>query len=177
MGFVVAGLVMVAALSLFNLALALRMARQLRTYAAFFAGLEPAETGAGGSTRPPGAAVGPFTTTAVDGTTVDNAWLDEPTLVGFFSPGCPACTDLIPAFVAAAEGRRALAVVEAGPAEFDDHVSDLTGHATVVAGEPAAVAVSAFGVRGFPAVCTVDGQGVVTATGVHLVREHHPVAV
>ena len=84
MGFVVAGLVMVAALSLFNLALSLRMARQLRAYAELFAVLEPGETGAGGSTRPPGTAVGPFTTPAVDGTTIADAWLSEPTLVGFF---------------------------------------------------------------------------------------------
>src|SRR5688572_30384413 len=113
MGFLAVGLVMVTALSVFNLVLALRMARQLRGYAAVFAGLEPAQRG--GSTRPPGTAIGPFETTAVDGTAVDAGWFDGPTLVGFFSPGCPACRDLIPDFVAAAAGRRALAVVESGP--------------------------------------------------------------
>lgn len=173
MGLVVAGLVMVAALSLFNLALSLRMARQLRTYAEIFDGLEPAEVG--GSTRLPGTALGPFETTAVDGTTVDVGWFSESTLVGFFSPGCPACRDLIPAFVAAAAGRRALAVVESGPEGFDDHVSDLSGHATVVAGDAAAPVVASFGVHGFPAVCTVDGQGVITATGTHLVNDRRAV--
>lgn len=173
MGFLVVGLVMVAALGLVNLAITLRMARQLRAYAGFFDGLEPDEVG--GSTRPPGSGVGPFRALAVDGTPVDAAWFDEPTLVGFFSPGCSLCSALIPDFVREAAGRRALAVIEEGPEPLDEYVSALRDAATVIAGEPARPAVVAFGVRGYPAVCTVDGHGVITATGVHLVSAGHPV--
>jgi hypothetical protein len=170
MGVLIGGLVMIGALSLFNLALGLRMARQMRSYAQIFGTLQPAEVDAG--TRPIGSAVGRFATVAIDGTPVDDAWFIAPTLVGFFSPGCSACGELIPGFVAAAATHRALAVVESGPESMDDYVSSLSGSAVVVSGEQAQPVVAAFGVHGFPAACIVDGHGVITATGVHLVKGH-----
>jgi thiol-disulfide isomerase/thioredoxin len=119
--------------------------------------------------RPVGSPVEPFRTEAVDGTTVDIAWFDQPTLVGFFSPGCEPCADLIPRFTAAAATTRALAVVEPAPVDDTDYRTALAGHATVVAGEPARAVVEAFGVRGFPHACVVDAAGVITATGTSLV--------
>lgn len=174
MGVLIGGLILVGALSLFNLMLSLRMARQLRAYAEIFGTLQPAEADAG--TRPPGSGIGAFRTVAIDGTSVDDAWFTEPALVGFFSPGCPACGELIPGFVAAAADHRALAVIENGPEPMDDYLAKLTGSAVIVVGDQARPVVAAFGVSGYPAVCAVDGHGVITATGAHLVTGH-PAAV
>ncbi|WP_159104567.1 MULTISPECIES: hypothetical protein [unclassified Plantactinospora] len=169
-----AAVVLVGALGLLNLALTLGLVRRMRQYGHLLEGLEPAELGA--STKPVGSAVAPFTATALDGTVVDADWFTEPVVVGFFSPGCPACKDLIPGFVAVAATRRALAVVEKGPEPADEYTEPLSRVATVLADEQARGAVAAFGVRAFPAVCQVDATGVITGTGVHLVPSHAPVA-
>jgi thiol-disulfide isomerase/thioredoxin len=147
----------------------------MRQYAELLAGLEPAEMG--GSTKPVGSAVGPFSATAVDGTPVDERWFTGSTLVGFFSPGCPACEQLMPDFIAAAATRRALAVVEDGTEPAEKYVRPLAETATVLAGAQAQPAVAAFGVHGFPAVCTVDQHGLVSATGTELVTGKRPVSV
>jgi hypothetical protein len=178
MALLAAAVVVLAVVCVLNLVLTLGMARRMRQYAALLDGLEPPELD--GLTRPVGSAVGEFRGVAVDGTTVDRQWLTEPTrteptVVAFFSPGCPACRELVPLFVATAATTRALAVVEDGPAGMENYVSDLAPAATVLVGEQARSAVTAFHVRGFPAVCTVDTSGVVSATGTHLLGEPHPV--
>jgi thiol-disulfide isomerase/thioredoxin len=154
--YVVAALALVGCLALLNLLLTYGLIRRVREQAAMLTDLMGGLAAAPDDdlARPVGSPVEPFRTEAVDGTTVDIAWFDQPTLVGFFSPGCEPCADLIPRFTAAAATTRALA---------------LAGHATVVAGEPARAVVEAFGVRGFPHACVVDAAGVITATGTSLV--------
>jgi len=174
MPFLTAAVVLVGALGLVNLAVTLGLVRRMRQYGHLLQGLEPAEMGA--STKPVGSAVSPFTATALDGTVVDLDWFTEPVVVAFFSPGCPACKDLIPGFVAIAATRRTLAVVEKGPVPADEYIEPLAEVSTVVADEQARGAIAAFGVRAFPAVCHVDAKGVITGTGVHLVPSHAPVA-
>lgn len=172
--FLTAAVVLVGATCLLNLVLTLGLIRRMRQYGHLLDGLEPAEIGA--STRSVGSAVAPFTATAVDGSVVGPGWFTEPTLVGFFSPGCPSCKNLLPGFLAAAATRRALAVVEKGPEPGDEYVGPLAEVATVLDGDESRGAIVAFGVRGFPAVCQVDAQGVISATGAHLVGSPAPVA-
>ncbi|MFC7545650.1 TlpA family protein disulfide reductase [Plantactinospora sp. GCM10030261] len=168
MPFLTAAVVLVGALGLVNLLLTLGLTRRMRQYGHLLDGLEPAERGA--STRPVGSDVSPFTATAVDGTVVGLDWFREPTLVGFFSPGCSACKDVLPGFVAAAATKRALAVVEKGPEPADEYVEPLAKVATVLVDDQAHEAITAFAVRAFPAVCAVDSQGVITETGVQVAR-------
>jgi thiol-disulfide isomerase/thioredoxin len=91
--------------------------------------------------------------------------------VGFFSPGCPACEDLLPEFVAYAESfpggaRQVVAVVEAIPQDAGRYVALLAPVARVVTDPPGhAVVVPAFGVRAFPGVVLVDATGSITAGG------------
>lgn len=174
MPYIVAVLVLVGTVTLANLVLTLGLVRRMRQYAAVVSGLQPRE--AGGTTRPIGTAITPFRATAVDGTVIDERWLDAPTVVGFFSPGCPACKELLPDFVTAAASRRALAVVEDGNEPAEDYVTALAAVAPVLAGPEAQPAVIAFGVRGYPSVCSVDAHGVVSGVGVHLVQSRHAVA-
>lgn len=171
MPYVVAALVLVGSLALLNLLLTFGLVRRVREQAGLLSDLAGGLTAApdGELARPVGSPVEPFRTEAVDGTPLDNAWFDRPTLVGFFSPGCESCAELIPRFVAAAATTRALAVVEPAPVDDGDYRAALAGAATVVAGEPARAVVDAFGVLGFPTACLVDATGVVTATGTRLV--------
>ncbi len=171
MPYVVAALVLVGGLALLNLLLTYGLIRRVREQAAVLndlaGGLAPVPDSE--MARPVGSPVPPFATEAVDGAPVDAAWFDRPTLVGFFSPGCRPCAELIPRFTAAAATTRALAVVEPAPVDDGDYRAALAGHATVVAGERARAVVAAFGVSTFPAVCLVDAAGVITATGTELV--------
>ena len=176
MTILVAALVLVAAVSLLNLVLVLAMARRLRQYADLFDGLRPADVG--GSTKPAGSVVAPFTAVSVDGTQIDERWFVAPTLVAFLSPGCRPCAELLPSVVAATTRWRTLAVIEPGDeAAEQEYVSVLADAATVLTGEQARAAAAAFGVRGYPAVCVVDANRVVSATGTHLLTVPDPVGV
>ena len=88
-------------------------------------------------------------------------------LVGFFSPDCEACKERMPQFIEYATGHRGKVIaVAAGDAE---EVADLV----VRLGEVAEVVVeklggplhTAFGTEGYPAVCLVDDDSTVVASG------------
>jgi thiol-disulfide isomerase/thioredoxin len=168
--FLVAGLVVVGALTLLNLVFTLGVVRRLREHTAL---LDRSSHPAHGDspTRPVDALVGDFTATTVDGATVSRATLAGETLVGFFSPGCEACDKLVPEFVgwaANVPGGRAqvLAVVEAFPSDEEQHTALLSEVAQVVVERPGAGRViAAFGVTAFPALCVVDSDGRIVATG------------
>jgi thiol-disulfide isomerase/thioredoxin len=172
--YVVAALVLVGGLALLNLLLTYGLIRRLREQAAMLTDLMGGLAAAppGDLARPVGSPVEQFRTEAVDGTAIDTAWFDRPTLVGFFSPGCEPCAALVPRFAAAAATTRALAVIEPGPVDDSEYRTALGVHATVVAGEPARAVVEAFGVVGYPTACLVDlvdAEAVITATGTNLV--------
>ena len=173
MPYVVAALVLVGSLALLNLLLTYGLIRRVREQAGRLSdlagGLHASPDGE--LARPVGSSVEPFRTEAIDGTSVDLAWFDQPTLVGFFSPGCRPCAELIPRFVAAAATMRALAVVEPAPVDDAEYRTSLAGSATVVAGEPARAVIDAFGVQGFPTACLVDAAGTIMATGTKLVDD------
>lgn len=171
MSFLVAGFVVLGALTLLNLLLTLGVIRRLRDHTGLLnRSSDPAHRDAS-PTRPVDAVVGHFTATTVDGVVVSRDSLAAETLVGFFSPGCEACDALVPEFVALAAtvpgGRtHVLAVVEALPGDEDQHIGPLSGVALVVVERPGdAGLVAAFGVNTFPAVCVVDSDGRVVASG------------
>lgn len=114
-----------------------------------------------------GTAAGPFAVRATDGGMLTREDLPEGALVGFFSPGCEPCTELLPRFSAAVRRlrlpqERVLAVVGPGPGEERAYTDELEGIARVVAGDQAEAVVAAFGVTGYPVVCQVASDGTLT---------------
>jgi thiol-disulfide isomerase/thioredoxin len=166
-GFLVGAVVVLTALWLLHLLVLLGVVRRLREHESRLANQAPG--GSGVITVPLGQRIPDFETRAVDEQPVTSTGLDGPTLVGFFSPGCQPCAELLPRFTAAAAGTRALAVVEPAPVDDAGYRTSLAGAATVVAGEAARAVIEAFGVRGFPTACLVDAGGVITATGTRVV--------
>ena len=181
MPFLVAGFVVLGALTLLNLLLTLGVIRRLREHTALLGRSSHPAHGDASPTRPVDAVVEDFTATTVGGVLVSRDSLAADTLVGFFSPGCQACDTLVPDFVdlaATVPGGRThvLAVVEALPGDEDQHTAPLSEVAHVVVERPGTAGlVAAFGVSSFPAVCVVDSDGRVVATGRSLAALPAPV--
>jgi thiol-disulfide isomerase/thioredoxin len=168
MEYVIASVVLVGMLCGVNLLLTFGVIRRLREHAELLAG-SPRVVDNDPSVAV-GSVVGEFSVTAADGDVVTRGSLDGGTVVGFFSPGCAPCEELLPRFVeyAASEGvgRRVVAVVAASDAEAGEMAAQLAPVARVVVEGAFGGAVStAFGVRGYPAVCVVGGDGTVIASG------------
>lgn len=153
MPFLVAAMVLIGLLAGLNLLFTYGVIRRLREHTRRLDGLP-----AGGHAEPdlilgPGARPG-----AVPGVL----------LVGFFSPTCPPCREQAPRFVAraAAVGReRVLAVAVGTPDETRDLVAQFEPVAQVVVETEDGPLHQAFGVHGYPAVCVLDGDGRIVASG------------
>jgi AhpC/TSA family len=165
--YLVGAVVIVGVLALLNLLLTFGVIRRLREHTERLsrpaAGLPDLMVGVGESP-------GSFTARTTEGEQVSlEALAGGEQLVGFFSPSCQPCKEVAPAFVAraAAGGQtRALAVVVGGPEEVGDLVTWFAPVARVVVEADVNGAVaSAFRVNGFPALCLLDADGVVTASG------------
>jgi hypothetical protein len=162
-----------ALICLLNLTLTIGVIRRLREHAGLLRPADELGRAQGGGTPPEpvvGKPVGDFSVTTVDGDELDRAKLAESTLVGFFSPGCQPCAELRPAFIEYAVGLardRVIAVINAGSgAEAAADVRALAAVAQVVVERPGAEPLSAaFGVTGYPTLCTVDGSGRITGSG------------
>ncbi|MEO3816529.1 hypothetical protein [Plantactinospora sp. B24E8] len=117
----------------------------------------------------PGAQPAPFEpvlTTADE--PLDRDALVGTTLVGFFSPSCAPCREQAPRFVeraTAAGPGRALAVAVGTPETVHDLVTLLEPVARVVVEVEDGPLHRAFGVQGYPAVCVLDGDGRIGASG------------
>ena len=171
MSYLIVGSAIVGGLASLNLLLTLGVVRRLRDHPEQLRQLresagyrEESSLVVGPGRRP-----GPFTATTVAGQEVSERWLVGPTLVGFFMPGCAPCQELLPQFVAAAEATsresgRVLAVI-AGPAdEAAEYVAALRDVAHVVVEEFDGPIHRAFEVQGWPAVCRLDGTGLVVSS-------------
>jgi len=157
---------LLTALTLFNLVVVLGVVRRLRAY----------ENRLGDMAEPPpvssatvGEPVPDFTVSTVDGKVVDRASLTGQTLVGFFSPDCPACHERLGDFraVALRHPGDVLAVVVDDGGDATPLVGALSGTSgvAVVVEDPEGPVVRAFGVRGFPAFVLVRDGGVVESVG------------
>ena len=171
MPYVVAALVLVGALALFNLILTFGVIRRLRAQA----DLSAPGTVVDGPVVPAGTPVGPFSVVATDGAEVTDASLAGETVVGFFSPQCGPCEEALPAFEEyarrAPDGRRqVVAVVVPPPSEGTDGpeagalAARLAPVARVVVQEGKGPMLTAFGVDAYPSLIIVD-DGAVAASG------------
>ncbi|WP_128817203.1 hypothetical protein [Streptomyces sp. S063] len=159
MTFVVAALVLVGALCVFDLLLTFAVLRRLREHTAELERLagRPSFT-----PYDPGVLVGRALPESVAA--------HAPELVAFFDAQCDTCHEHAPGFAARARGRTALAVVSGEgrrAAELAAHVAD---DAVVLRDDVAADVVGAVGIEAFPTFLAVGPDGVV-------VRAHTDLAV
>ncbi|WP_051366707.1 TlpA family protein disulfide reductase [Hamadaea tsunoensis] len=180
MAVLTAATVFTVALTLVNLLLLLGVIRRLR---------EPSAAGpVSGALVMARAGSRPATVTAyaVDGTVVSHDDLAGK-LLGFFTPGCPACVERLPEFLARARRRspdQVVAVLVGEPEELTDMVGRLRGIAQVVVEPPQGPVAEAFEVQGFPAVALLDAAGTVAFSSTDFrgfpaeaAAPHHPVPV
>jgi hypothetical protein len=157
---------LLTALTLLNLVVVLGVVRRLRSYEHRLGDMaEPPPV----STATLGEPVTDFAASTVDGRRVDRASLHGQTLVGFFSPECPACHERLGDFRAAAVRHPgdvlAVVVDDGGDATpLVGALTDTSGVAVVVE-DPEGPIARAFGVRGFPAFALVRDGGVVESVG------------
>lgn len=168
MAYLIAFVVLVGIVCCVNLLLMFGVVRRLREHADVLA--RAPRVVDNDPPVPIGSVVGEFTVTAAGGEIVMRDSLDSGTIVGFFSPGCAPCEELLPRFVeyAASEGvgRRVVAVLAASDAEAGEMLAQLAPVARVVVeGAFGGPVSTAFGVRGYPALCVVDGDRTVIASG------------
>lgn len=169
MPFVTAAVAIVGVLCAVDLLLTYGVIRRLREHTRILAA-----PGAGpGMVAAPGSTVGEFTATDHASAPLSPATFTEPTLVGFFTPGCGPCEALLPRFTNAArrwreQSRQVVEVVAPGAGD-EAYVGRLAPVARVVGGADAGALAEAFAVRGYPVVCLVD-SGVVLDDRVDLDR-------
>jgi len=169
MAFLVAAVVLFAALALFNLLLTLGVMRRLREQAELISARGSAD-GADEGVMPAGSTIGEFVTSAEDDTAVTSLDLSEDTMVGFFSPQCQPCRDRVPEFIALLESvpaseRKAIAVVIGDRSSTSEMVAQLAPVARVITGEQAEPVVKAFDTVSYPALYRMGNDGLVAASG------------
>ncbi len=167
----VIGLVVVGLLGVFNLLLAYGLVRRMREHSDLISRLSDVVSGrsSAGSIVAAGTRVPPFRAVTVDSEVVDRDRLGASTLVGFFSPGCAPCEELLPQFVAAARatpgGRAAVIAVVVADDSSGGYLLDALGDvASVVLEGRGGELGAAFGVKSYPATCQIDATGTVTST-------------
>lgn len=165
MAYLAAAVIFVGLLSLANLLLSLGLIRRLR--AQRWAPARPPGKPAVLSVAA-GQPVGEFTATTVAGQVISAAALGQLTLVGFFTTSCPSCRERLPDFLryAAAFPGDVLAVAVGRPGEGTaDLAGRLAATGNVLVEDPDGPVGRAFGVRGYPALCVLDPQHRVLASG------------
>ncbi|GAA2846487.1 TlpA family protein disulfide reductase [Nonomuraea rubra] len=159
MAYLVTAVVLVALLGMVNLLLTIGLIRRLRRESG------PRPMLAEGLA--PGAGVPRFAAMTTNGEPVSEELLGAPALVGFFSPGCQPCKELLPLFVERARGTSdgVLAVVAAVPGQdATAYLEPLAQVARVVTEPPQGPVQRAFKVGAFPTIITIDAGGTVAGT-------------
>lgn len=168
MTYLVFAVVLVGVLGLLNLLLTFGVIRRLRELQ------QPATAGyrhpTGGPNElgpmaPEGTSVGEFDVLTTEGENVSRTGLvGMDTVVGFFSPTCPPCREMLPQFVDAMRSTsrsRVLAIVVVGDEGDGGMVAALSPVARVVVEQQNGDVSRAFQVSGYPAHCRVDENGVI----------------
>jgi hypothetical protein len=111
-----------------------------------------------------------FAATTTDGQAISRDTLTAGTLAGFFTAHCMPCKERVPEFMsrvsALPRGRdQSLAVVIGDDADSDELAESLAAVARVVREKPGDPVATAFGVRGYPALCVLDDDGTIRASG------------
>ncbi|MDF2705780.1 MAG: redoxin protein [Nonomuraea muscovyensis] len=160
MPYLIVAVALVGALCLLNLLLTVGVIRRMRKQAASAASLPHLEEGLAIGEKIP-----QFAATTTDGEPISDELIEGPSLIGFFSPSCQPCRELMPRFIDHARRTPAavLAVVVTDSAE--EAVADverLAEVARVVVEAPHAAIQSAFQVAGYPTVFEIGADGRVT---------------
>lgn len=161
---------LVGVLSVLNLVLSFGVVRRLREHERVLAKMPMDLDGGGDLVGAVGSPVADFEASTLDGGTLRPTWFAGETLVGFFTPGCRPCAELLPGFLGAARavpagraGVVAVVVGERSAADTESLIEKLATVATVVVEGRGGAMVTAFDVRGYPAFCTVGADGIVGA--------------
>jgi hypothetical protein len=173
MWYLTAAVAFVGALCVVDLILSLGIIRRLREHTAE---LEKLTHGGGGppgmTTMETGTAVGDFTATTTGGTIVRREQPDESQrLFAFMSPGCGACKDQLPGFIAYTAGFSGTVTVVIHTDEDSDDATttyatrQLAGVAEVVIEPREGVLGKAFRVDGYPTWYLIDPEGMILASG------------
>lgn len=175
MAYLIAAVVFVGALCSLDLILTLGVVKRLREHS------EALAAGGGSGNRPPlievGESIGAFSTTTLEGRTLDHELLTDETVVAFFSTTCEPCKAKLPTFVEFSRamshtGRRPVAVVVDDVGEPEAFVEALGTVADVVVEHSDGALCTAFRTESYPTVLRVapDASGtlVVTANEVAL---------
>ncbi|MEV0613649.1 TlpA disulfide reductase family protein [Nonomuraea sp. NPDC050404] len=162
MMYLAAAIAALTVLCVLNLLLTVGIIRRLRTMSARQDTLMSLP-----DSLPIGARLPEFETTTVDGEPISSALLGTPALIGFFSPTCPPCKELLPRFIEQArlDPANALAIVVTGSDDkAADEVARLREVAHVVV-EPLATGPlqQTLRVTGFPTLYVVGADGTVLA--------------
>ena len=169
MPLLVSWMIVLSVFTLLNLLFTFGVIRRLREHTKLLS--KSSGAGESGVMAAAGERIGDFSAAGADGVRITRASFAKPTLVGFFSPKCPACSERLPRFVELATQmpeRRAqvMAVVVGGDAdEIAVLRADLDAVATVVTDVERGEIVRAFGVNGYPAFAVLDENGVVSSSG------------
>jgi hypothetical protein len=162
--YLIASVVLVGILCSFDLVLSLGIIRRLREQHRAIDGLtraDPAEATVG-----VGRLVDDFEATSTRRNVMSRK-ASGIRLVGFFSPGCRPCEDQIPAFIDYSEqfAGRTLAVVVGTASEAVEYVARLETIGDVIVEAQSGPLSTAFHVSSFPALCLIDGDGMVLGNG------------
>jgi hypothetical protein len=178
--FLTAAVVVLAAMTLFNLLLSLGLVRRIRQYGDLLAERQSPATAAPQLMHAVGSQISPFESATVDG---DPVVLAGRTIVAFFSPTCGGCEKAIGDFVPyAAEvsggASQVLAVVAGRGGETADRfVSMLSSVARVVREPENGPASRAFGVSAVPVFGVLNDANTLEITGFRVDQLPEPATV
>lgn len=179
MPYLIAGLLLVGALCLMNMALTFGIIRRIREYTKLldalyeFVGTTRALPGDATGGPAVGDVVGEFYATTVDGTPVSRELLPNGTAVAFLSPDCRGCREQLPDIASWAQNQdpqRVLVVVDGRAGDPAAMVSALKSVAQVVVDDPKAPVSDAFRVQSYPIFCAVADGGRLTAVAPRISR-------
>lgn len=172
MWYVVAALVTVGVLSLFNLVFVAAVARRLRQLSAHGPAPMPIpEELKAARMLSPGTVVPEFVANTVDGKAISRGTLADETLVAFLAPGCLPCEQLLPDLTRRAQAhpggreRVLVALTAAHPEDAVRYVSRLADVAQVIVEDDRGEFSDAFRAIAFPVVYLVGEGGRVLAAG------------
>ena len=154
-----------ACLCVFNLVLTYAIIRRLREHGELLS-KRPGLSDPDSVVHPAGTVVSPVRAVTVEGEAIVVGEAGRQTLVGFFTPRCPACIERLPEFVSLAAGMPGgaadvVAVTIGAPEETGDLRAGLAAVALVVNEQDGGPLGKALGVQGYPAFALLDSSTIV----------------
>ncbi|MEU2914638.1 peroxiredoxin family protein [Streptomyces massasporeus] len=168
MGFLVAVVALIGALTVLNLLLIMAIMRRLKQQNSVS---NANSNGSDIPELPVGSRIPDFRAESTSGAVVAARELvGADSVFAFFDTGCSVCKTTIPKLRdhAEAHGLKAdqvIAVVGGSESAAGEYVEQLDGVATVIVEESVGPVASAFSISGFPAFVVVDGDGLVVRAG------------